>query len=356
MSYTVQAAEPNASATARGVLTTGAQTIGGVKTFANKVVIASQGGGGANALEFSANLEYIRWPTAGGDCLVGGWNIGGEPVLYLPNGPIRTQSGSGFIMGGINSSLSASGVSASGNSHLVDLIQGQAAQKIAVLSAKGASAGAVVKVGSTAAAVDPLAELLRVGFNMAGGAGSDGTACFRVFGDGAATLLGALTALSYSAPGFSVISGNMSVGQITNAGLIVSTSTAVQEVTGQVADGAAAIAVAISPFAGAPWTQGKLAVFRNNRAGTEKLAVHASGKLIWPTGTADAVAGVATLVAGTVTVNTTSVKTGSVVHVSRKTTGGAVGHLSVVIVDSTSLTINSSSGTETSSVSWSIAN
>lgn len=69
--------------------------------------------------------------------------------------------------------------------------------------------------------------------------------------------------------------------------------------------------------------------------------------------------GTATLVGGTVTVNTTSVATGSKIFVSRNTSSGTVGHLSVPdasIVNGTSFVINSSSGTDTSTVNWWIIN
>lgn len=65
--------------------------------------------------------------------------------------------------------------------------------------------------------------------------------------------------------------------------------------------------------------------------------------------------GVATLVAGTVTVSTQEIRTGDNVILSRATTGGTVGHLSLgTVTDSTSFVINSSSGTDTSTVYWEI--
>lgn len=64
--------------------------------------------------------------------------------------------------------------------------------------------------------------------------------------------------------------------------------------------------------------------------------------------------GVATLVAGTVTVNNTSMTATDRIHLTRATTGGTVGHLSYTIVAATSFTINSTSATETSTVNWAI--
>ena len=69
--------------------------------------------------------------------------------------------------------------------------------------------------------------------------------------------------------------------------------------------------------------------------------------------------GTATLVGGTVTVNTTAVATGSKIFVSRNTSSGTVGHLSTPdasIVNGTSFVINSSSGTDTSTINWWIIN
>ena len=70
---------------------------------------------------------------------------------------------------------------------------------------------------------------------------------------------------------------------------------------------------------------------------------------------AGALQGTAVLVAGTVTVATTEVRTGDKVLISRTTTGGTVGHLSVgTITNATSFVINSSSGTDTWTVFWQI--
>lgn len=86
--------------------------------------------------------------------------------------------------------------------------------------------------------------------------------------------------------------------------------------------------------------------------------VNAGGKIKVATGT-NASVGTATLVAGTVTVNTTAVAAGSLIFVSRNTPGGTTGSLSAPsasIVAGTSFVINSSSNTETSTVNWWIVN
>jgi len=59
---------------------------------------------------------------------------------------------------------------------------------------------------------------------------------------------------------------------------------------------------------------------------------------------------VATLVGGTITTNYPLVHANSRVMVSRNITGGTAGHLSLTRVNETSITVNSSSGTDTSSV------
>lgn len=69
--------------------------------------------------------------------------------------------------------------------------------------------------------------------------------------------------------------------------------------------------------------------------------------------------GTATLVAGTVTVSTTAVLTGSKIFVTVNTPGGTQGFLSVPdasITNATSFVINSTSATETSTVNWWIVN
>jgi hypothetical protein len=66
-------------------------------------------------------------------------------------------------------------------------------------------------------------------------------------------------------------------------------------------------------------------------------------------------AGTAVLVAGTVTVNTALVKTGAIIMLTYSVPGGAQGFLRVsAIVNGTSFTISSSSGTDTSTVAWAI--
>lgn len=65
--------------------------------------------------------------------------------------------------------------------------------------------------------------------------------------------------------------------------------------------------------------------------------------------------GTATLSGGTTTISTAEVRTGDIILVTRSTTGGTLGNLSVAsITNATSFVLNSSSGTETSSVFWEI--
>ena len=58
----------------------------------------------------------------------------------------------------------------------------------------------------------------------------------------------------------------------------------------------------------------------------------------------------AVLVAGTVTVANTSVTAATLALIGRSTAGGALGHLSYTIIPGTSITITSSSATDTSTV------
>lgn len=65
--------------------------------------------------------------------------------------------------------------------------------------------------------------------------------------------------------------------------------------------------------------------------------------------------GVATLVAGTVTVATTAVAANSRIITSRQATGGTVGHLSIgTITPGVSFVINASVNTDTSVIFWMI--
>jgi len=69
-------------------------------------------------------------------------------------------------------------------------------------------------------------------------------------------------------------------------------------------------------------------------------------------GASAATLGVATLVAGTVTVTTTKVTANSRIFLSRKTIGGTPGTIDYTISAGASFTINSTSGTDTSVVNW----
>lgn len=84
----------------------------------------------------------------------------------------------------------------------------------------------------------------------------------------------------------------------------------------------------------------------------------AGNKLKIATGS-NASMGTATLVAGTVTVSTTAVATGSTIFLTCNTPGGTQGFLSAPvasIVNGTSFVINSSAGADTSTVNWWIIN
>jgi hypothetical protein len=62
--------------------------------------------------------------------------------------------------------------------------------------------------------------------------------------------------------------------------------------------------------------------------------------------------GTATLVGGTIAVANTSVTANTRVFISRSTTGGTEGTLSTTQINATSFTVNSTSGTDTSTVNW----
>lgn len=74
----------------------------------------------------------------------------------------------------------------------------------------------------------------------------------------------------------------------------------------------------------------------------------------WPTSSRIGSTGTATLVAGTVTVANQAVTSSSQIRATNMVAGGTVGALSVVLTAGTSFTINSSSGTDTSTVLWEI--
>lgn len=101
---------------------------------------------------------------------------------------------------------------------------------------------------------------------------------------------------------------------------------------------------------------GDLAVAGNADVAGELLLSGAASGLSINEG-ADARAGLATLVGGTVTVTTTAVATGDRILYARQTSGGTPGHLSAPtasIVNATSFVLNSSDPADTSTVYWTI--
>jgi hypothetical protein len=85
------------------------------------------------------------------------------------------------------------------------------------------------------------------------------------------------------------------------------------------------------------------------------LTIPVAQKIKITTGT-NAIVGQATLVAGTVTVSTTSVTASSLIYLTVATSGGTRGFLSYTLIAGTSFTINSTSSTDTSVVNWWIIN
>lgn len=94
-------------------------------------------------------------------------------------------------------------------------------------------------------------------------------------------------------------------------------------------------------------------------ANTATITNKTIGDKIRITTGSNASVGTATLVGGTVTVNTAAALTASIIMVSRNTVGGTTGNLSAPsasIVNATSFVINSTSATDTSTVNWLIIN
>lgn len=69
------------------------------------------------------------------------------------------------------------------------------------------------------------------------------------------------------------------------------------------------------------------------------------------------ISGTATLVAGTVTVNTTAVDSNSIILLTHQNASGTIGVLSVgTIIANTSFVIDSSNSSDTSDIGWVIIN
>jgi hypothetical protein len=166
----------DASATVRGLVNLTAQAFLGPKTFLDDIYtgvgkgLVGGGGGGT-------------WTDNGG-----GW------INTATN--TRVDSAGFYIAsGGVLGGLNANGLWATAGSYGADVNQAQALE-LAILSAKGAAAGVVVKLGTSEATPHADAELLRVAYALGGYFGSDGTPVFQVFGDGRAKVTGIFSTTS----------------------------------------------------------------------------------------------------------------------------------------------------------------
>lgn len=126
------------------------------------------------------------------------------------------------------------------------------------------------------------------------------------------------------------------------------------EFKGDQTNGAAAIGFLFKQEIALTNATAKLAEWHSDNSGTVVNSLYASGKFGFPA----AVAGTATLVAGTVTVATAAVGASSKIFLTCNTPGGTIGFLSAPvasIVAATSFVINSVV-TDTSTVNWWIIN
>lgn len=153
-------------------------------------------------------------------------------------------------------------------------------------------------------------------------------------------------------PAFSNLSGSATAAQMpaltsdvtTSAGTVATTVAAIQGTTVSGTTGGGNVVFSISPTMSGTVTLSHTAAGAltfNSIGGGIKLAEGTNGRL-----------GNDKLVAGTVTVNNTSVTAKTRIFLSPSTTGGVQGSLSYTISAATSFTINSSNVADTSNINW----
>jgi hypothetical protein len=244
-----------------------------------------------------------------------------------------------FLVSSQNTSGTVASINNAGNQtagSLLDLVQDNASTAAGVLRIQQDGTGPMVSVFDTAASV----------FTIVDG----GTTTVSIAGNSNGLVVDAEGA---SATNFYITSQNTSgvVALINNAGNQTAGS-----LLSLVQDNASTAATALTIQQDGTGD----AISITGNGGVAILTVDTTGNLIFKkNGTglsfveaANGRMGTATLVGGTIAVANTTVTANTRVFISRSTTGGTEGHLSTTQIASTSFTVNSSSGTDTSTVNW----
>jgi hypothetical protein len=149
--------------------------------------------------------------------------------------------------------------------------------------------------------------------------------------------------------------GTLFVNDTVNAASFLTSGGQRVKIRGNDASDGAGLGVALANGTSLTTDGDRIAAFYSDDVTTDKASVFRDGAYSYNTGGTDDVAGRATLVGGTVTVSTTAVETTDIIQLTRCVTGGTEGHLSVgTVTADTSFIINSSSGTDTSTICWTI--
>lgn len=311
---------PNAGASSRGLVSTGAQTIAGAKTFTDDTTIGTGTVTAVGALTTYLSISDSSSASSYPGIVFtgqGGGNTSAGEIIFNGGGA------SGWSFGRIKCLASSGG--ASGTGHLYFYVVNGGVEKTAMIMTGPGQVTFGDATGSSAAAV---------------------TANNYSFGGTTFPFCAVNRGNSTNGVGINFQTTG-STGTLLDTGYLVIKKSAVTSTT-TTAD----FIVSLGNASASPIETFRVLANGDVKAVTGNLVVAVAGKGLQLKSGTGARAGNATLVAGTVTVTNTTVTANTIVYLTRKTAGGTIGNLSYTLSAGASFTINSDSASDTSVISY----